>query len=401
MNSWKKCWGYIPIDFGMKIGTLENITQKIRMKLHTEAGQLQIRFTNKYNAAPLTIEHAAIGKWTNGNITENHDIYCQGKTAIQIPAGDSLLSDVIELQTHVTDEVVISLYFKEKHDTFQICQTWNAGSWTSSFDEGDTVSDASWGEKNTLDIFPLLRGDVNRCAAETGISAVLAYTDQSVKELACFGDSITHMSYYFDPLSEALAEKYKGRILTQNCGIGGNRVLYDACFAEEVPGNGHCFGKAGIQRFDGDVFGDTIPDIIFLMEGVNDCTHGLCFHIEEEVPGGGELFEGIKKIVSTAHEKGSKVYISTIMPFGCLEENFREQAEEIRQQTNELIRQNKGIADGFVDLDKIVRDSNNIHVMRDGLHLGDGVHPNAAGGKVIAKAIMDTFALDEKVWGRE
>lgn len=64
-----------------------------------------------------------------------------------------------------------------------------------------------------------------------------------------------------------------------DCGIGGNRVLYDACYVEEIPGHGKCFGEAGVKRFERDVYEDMAPDIVFLMEGVNDCTHGLAFHV--------------------------------------------------------------------------------------------------------------------------
>ena len=49
----------------------------------------------------------------------------------------------------------------------------------------------------------------------------------------------------------------------------------------------------------------TTPDVIFVMEGVNDCSHGFAFHIPEEVPTGSQIFEGIRRIVETGREKGS------------------------------------------------------------------------------------------------
>ena len=79
------------------------------------------------------------------------------------------------------------------------------------------------------------------------------------------------------------------------------------------------------------------------------------------------------------------------MPFGCYEETFREQAEGIRQDLNELLRKNQEIADGFLDLDKIMRKQEDIHFMKDGMHLGDGVHPNEAGGRAIAAAIVEKW----------
>ncbi|MCM1123719.1 MAG: GDSL-type esterase/lipase family protein, partial [Eubacterium sp.] len=223
---------------------------------------------------------------------------------------------------------------------------------------------------------------------------VQVLTQEEVVTMACFGDSITHMSYYFDPLLESLYEKYPSKISLLNCGIGGNRVLYDACYVEEIPGHGRCFGNAGIRRFERDVYEDVEPDIVFLMEGVNDCTHGLAFHVPGEVPTGKQIYEGIKEMVEIGHARGSKVYLSTIMPFGCYEDSFREEAETIRQEANELIRRNQTIADGFLDLDEIMRKEEDIHFMKDGMHLGDGVHPNEAGGGMIAKAIGQKISFE-------
>ena len=53
------------------------------------------------------------------------------------------------------------------------------------------------------------------------------------------------------------------------------------------------------------------------------------------------------------------------MPFGCYEDAFREQAEGIRQDLNELIRRNRETADGFLDLDQVMRKQEDIHFMKD------------------------------------
>ena len=66
---------------------------------------------------------------------------------------------------------------------------------------------------------------------------------------------------------------------------------------------------------------------------------------------------------------------------------------QIREEFNTLLRQNKDLADGFIDLDEIVRKPEDKHFMKDGLHLGDGVHPNKEGGKQIASALLNKFFL--------
>lgn len=399
MKQWKKCWGYVPVDFGIPLGTLGNTTQKIRIKLHTDTTRLRICFTNKGHKKPMILKHVTIGKWNNDRILDIQEVFCDGKSEIKLEPEKSCLSDEIHIELRTEDEVVISAYFKEKQEVFQVCQTWSAGLWKSSYDVGDTSTGEKWGEKKSLELFLPLQEDVNPCEAETGISGILTLVENDVKELAFFGDSITHMSFYFDFISNTLNRKYPGMFLTQNCGIGGNRLLFDDCFVKGIPGNGKCFGKAGIKRFIEDVYKDSIPDVVFIMEGINDCTHGFSFHYNDEIPDGKQLMEGMRQIIDQAHANGSKVWISTIMPFGCFGEPFRVQAEKIRQDFNELIRMNQEIVDGFVDLDEIVRKQENPHLMRDELHLGDGIHPNEIGGQTIGQAILETILKKEQCKG--
>lgn len=92
-----------------------------------------------------------------------------------------------------------------------------------------------------------------------------------------------------------------------------------------------------MKRFEQDIYEDIVPDLLFCMEGVNDCTHSFAFS-EEKKPTGKELWNGLESIIAIAHEKGSKVLISTVMPFGCEKECWKNQAEEIRQDFNGRIR---------------------------------------------------------------
>ncbi len=390
MSRWKKSWGYVPIDWGTEIGTIGNVTQKLWLRNNLSGTAVRLKFSNLYDAQPFMIDHITIGKWNNkiGKITDIQAVTYEGSSKIEVEAGSCIWSDEIPFSLRASDDIVISIYWKEEHTFSGICQTWNAKSWQSIFIESDQCESEEMQGRTAVEVLPFLQNDENKCQGVFGICGVQVLTEDEVVTMACFGDSITHMSYYFDPLLERLYEMYPGRISLLNCGIGGNRVLYDACYVEEIPGHGKCFGNSGVRRFERDVYEDTSPDIVFLMEGVNDCTHGLAFQVPAEVPTGEQIFEGIRKMIDIGHARGSKVYFSTIMPFGCYEDSFREEAEQIRQGANELIRAYQAIADGFLDLDKIMRKEDDPHFMKDGTHLGDGVHPNEAGGKMIADAII-------------
>lgn len=397
MGKWIKSWNYVPINWGIMTDALENITQKVHIRNNLNGTAIKIKFQNLYDTEPLILEKVTVGKMDRRmkEVTSIIPVTYQGDSGITVPAGTAFYSDAVSLNLKESDDLIISLYIHDRHEFYGVCQTWNAGSWQSTFFAGDQTEDETIHGMSTVEAMQFFGYDATPCNAAVGICSIQVMTEDDVVTMACFGDSITHMSYYFDPLMESLYRSYPGKITLLNCGIGGNRLLYDECYAGEVPGHGICFGKAGVKRFEQDVYTDTVPDIIFFMEGVNDCTHGFAFHASKEVPTGDKLFDGLRKVIDLAHQKGSRIYVSTVMPFGCYEEAFREQAENIRQKFNTLIRANSDIADGFIDLDMKLRKPEDMHFMRDGLHLGDGVHPNEAGGAVIAETIFEHLKSGE------
>ncbi len=370
MEEWKKAWGYVPVKWGTEIGTVENITQKLWLRNNLNGTALRVKFSNLYDEQPMVLERVTVGKWDRETeeITKIREVTCQGEGRIEVEPGGFLRSDAISFSVEAADDLVISIYWREAHTFRGLWQTWN-----------------------TIDFLPFFRFDEHVSNGALGIAGVEILTEEQVMTMACFGDSITHMSYYFDPLLEEIYRRYPGRVTLLNCGLGGNRVLYDACHVEEIPGHGQCFGEAAVSRFERDVYEDTDPEVVFVMEGINDCSHGFAFHVPGEVPTGAQLFEGIRKIVRTGREKGSRVYVSTIMPFGCYEEPFRDAAEAIRQECNQLLRNNRDMADGFLDLDAVMRKEENPNFMKDGMHLGDGVHPGQAGGREIAAVIFEAI----------
>ena len=393
MEEWKKAWGYVPVKWGTEIGTVENITQKLWLRNNLNGTALRVKFSNLYDEQPMVLERVTVGKWDRETeeITKIREVTCQGEGRIEVEPGGFLRSDAISFSVEAADDLVISIYWREAHTFRGLCQTWNAKSWQSSFQEGDQTDTGELAGMATIDFLPFFRFDEHVSNGALGIAGVEILTEEQVMTMACFGDSITHMSYYFDPLLEELYRRYPGQVTLLNGGLGGNRVLYDACHVEEIPGHGQCFGEAAVSRFERDVYEDTEPEVVFVMEGINDCSHGFAFHVPGEVPTGAQLFEGIRKIVQTGREKGSRVYVSTIMPFGCYEEPFRDAAEAIRQECNQLLRDNRDMADGFLDLDAVMRKEENPNFMKDGMHLGDGVHPGQAGGREIAAVIFEAI----------
>ena len=91
-----------------------------------------------------------------------------------------------------------------------------------------------------------------------------------------------------------------------------------------------------------------------------------------------------------AKAKGSRVYVSTTGPFGGVGMGWREEGERMRCALNDLIRRGTE-ADDWIDLEALMRDPDDPHFMQEGMHLGDGVHPNYFGGEKIAEAVFDRW----------
>jgi len=313
---------------------------------------------------------------------------------ITLLPGDEFYSDEIDLNVSFIEDLEIFTYFKEESIVKTSCITWCTDIWTSHIYEGDVKEGK---DIPYTEILPFLGKDFYPSRAAIGFYEVALYSEDKVETIAFFGDSITHMSYYSAPLTQMLYRRKPGKVAVINGGIAGNRVSKDAPYAD-VPGHGKLWGDAGVKRIEKDIFEDITPDILFVLEGVNDCSHSFAFK-EDEKATGEIIWNALENVIEIAHSHGTKVIASTIMPFDCTWENWRDKAEAIRQDANAIIRK-KCSADVLVDLDEYMRRPDDIHFMQEGTTYPDGVHPNAEGGRKIAKKLLLPI-LDETVDFRE
>lgn len=216
-------------------------------------------------------------------------------------------------------------------------------------------------------------------------------TEEHVDTIALFGDSITHMSYYSDELSKKLYQNFPGRVSLENYGICGNRILRDASYVPEREGEGACFGDAAVNRFERDVFGEKIPDCVVVLQGINDILHPYIMDHPEEVANSDDLITGMKRLIAITKSYDVPVYIGTLLPFQTDEAlSWYKEAEKIRQRLNDWIRSSSS-TEGVIDFDAAVREKDQIEFMKASYHLGDGIHPNAKGGKVMAEAAYNSL----------
>lgn len=386
---WKTAWSYLPVNYNTSIGTVENITQRTVFRNNLSGTKVKIKFSNIFSCKPLVLDTVVIAKKDreSGKIYDEKPITSGGSKKIIVGPEKELYSDELDFMLRQSDDIVISVYVKEKTDIFSVCSTWSAKCWKTRYGLGGNFThEQEFEETESIDVFPVLKSDPHKADELFGITGILVYTDDKVKTVSLFGDSITHMSYYSDALTERLYNLYPEKIVVLNRGLGGNRLLHDYSHAPEIPGGGTIFGDAGVKRFCHDVYGSEEPDFVIVLIGINDFMHPYAFGHINEVITDKEYENGILQLVKYAHENSSKIFIGTVMPFKHEPNDWFEKAEHQRQKANKWIRCQTE-ADGIIDFDAAVRKPENPEYMLDGCHLGDGLHPNTDGGIRMADAV--------------
>ena len=389
MSKWIPTWHCVPIDYNLDAATFRDITQRCVFTNNLRGDKIRLRFSNLYNDKPMVMDHVAVQACNRvtGELSPRALVTLGGSERIEVAPNSQPFSDEIPLSVTPQDDLLVWQYFGQETVARSVCTTSTWKSWQCTQHTGNFYETEALGFTIKSQLAPALAADPTPSQFLVGLSQLDVLTDDGVQLIGLFGDSITQMSYFSDSLMELLYDRFPGQYAVVNGGIAGNRIQKTFPDAKDFPGGGHQFGIAGRDRFLQDLYDGMTPDIVFVMEGVNDCSHSLVFQ-EPDVPTAQDIFDALAQVVAMAHQRGSKVYLSTISPFGAFGDAWQDQAEALRCGYNDLIRAST-IAEKVVDLDAVVRDPQDPHRMRANLHLGDGVHPNWKGGARMARAVLD------------
>lgn len=391
MSKWIPSWRYVPIDYNQQVGVFENITQKSVFRNNLNGEKLRVRLNNLYSDEEMKITHGAIAlrNRVTGKLSPRMKLTLNGSEELAIPANTSAYTDEISCPVSCQEDFILWLYFGEKTVLRSVCTTSTWQSWQSVQQTGDYAATDALGFTIKPQLVPVLAMDPYPNHFVAGVCEISVLAEDDAKLIGLFGDSITHMSYFSDPLIAILYDRFPGKCAVINGGISGNRIQKSHPAPKGFPGEGHQFGIAGKDRFQADLYNGAKPDYVFIMEGVNDCSHSIVFG-EPDVPTAKDIFDALCNVVDQGKTLGSTVYVTTITPFGAFGDAWRDRVEGIRCEYNDLIR-TRNNADGWIDLDAVLRDPDDPHRMQDGMNLGDGVHPNWQGGTKMAQAVADRF----------
>ncbi|MEN3338107.1 MAG: hypothetical protein V7647_1783 [Acidobacteriota bacterium] len=296
-----------------------------------------------------------------------------GQPGATIYAGQTLVSDPVQLQIRPMADLAVSLYFPgptgaPTTHTFGLRPSYvsQAGNFTATADLAAIDS--------TMQSYYWLAGiDVTAPAdGETVVTFGDSITDgdQSTPDTNGMWPALLSARLQNDPRTSHIG--------VVNAGISGNRLLGD--------------NNSGLARLVPHAL--TVPGVtwITLLEGINDIAAATRPGTTPAVPfTADDLIAAYRQVIEMAHLQGVKVVGCTLTPFGE-SSPYTEVGEAIRQKANDWIR-TSGAFDAVVDFDRATRDPERPTRFRPEADSPDMLHPGDAGYKLMAQAFdLSIFA---------
>lgn len=381
-TQWATTWATAP-EFTGKSDmpqTTELTDCSVREIIHVSFGgkQLRMQFSNEFSKEPVEIKSVYIANLTadeNGRndlpgtdytaIVKKSVRYLtfNGKRNVTIDAGQAIFSDATNFNLQPLQRLSITICYGKT----PVNATSHRGSRTTSYImKGEAKPGKKfitfekldhWYSISSLDV----NGEGNECIPAIGNSI----TDGR-------GTTTNLQNRWTDIANEHLIGRQNNPAGIEygvvNLGIGGNCVL-----------NGG-LSEPAVKRFERDVMSQRNFKYIIIYEGINDIggSNGRSEQVARE------LMDAYKRFIKTAHERGVKVLMATILPFG---KSFYDEGnwfkEAARQTVNQWIRTSKDI-DGVIDFDEVMRDPQNPLQLREEWQ-EDWLHPNAKGYEVMGR----------------
>ncbi|MEV6040486.1 SGNH/GDSL hydrolase family protein [Nonomuraea sp. NPDC052116] len=384
-GSWVRSWGASPQAAHDGLGSLDDhppladVTLRQVVRISGGGRRVRIRFTNEFGTAPFTIGAAQVGLAApGGGVRPGSErvLTFSGASAVTVPAGAPILSDPVDLPLPALAKLSISLYLPGRLETCTCHDPALETGWTIP---GDAVAT------------PTLPENAGVLPVRALISAVELLPDAPAKAIVVMGDSRTDGAgstpdtnhSWPELLAERLAERGMAAGYVSNQGISGNRMLNDG------------IGVAALARFDRDVLATPGLGYVVLSVGGNDI--GISFAPQDGpladflkmFPGApvttDDVIAGYRQLIARAHERGVKVYATTIPPYEGAE-IYTPEGESARQTVNAWIRTG-GAFDAVLDFDAVWHDPERPSRIRADFHAGDHLHGNDAGYRALADSI--------------
>ncbi len=336
-----------------------------------------VRVSNRYGLHPVRIGGGGVSVCTEDGtlLSAPVPLAFSGKSFAILEPGTDLSSDAAVLDIPLDAWLAIDLYYPDR-GRFRSGNIFPLQHRAS--ESGNHVGERAFPER--VSRFRARGLEKRVLPKPIGVfSGVDVLTPPDAGAIVAFGDSITALNQWTGPFSEFLRKEMPGKLSLLNAGISGNRLGHDSW----RPATGGFHGPAGILRFEKDVLAHHGVAVIIALIGINDLLQpGLTAPRDEETDAE-SLIDGLRALIMMAHQEDIPIWGGTITPFGGFLMTHTPEREAVRQAVNTWIRQSNEF-DAFIDFDLAVRDPVSPERLTSSWHIGDRLHPNAAGGRAMS-----------------
>lgn len=376
-SKWVTCWGNATsYREQTELRFTKDITLRYPIRMAFDGSKLRFRFSNLTGNESVHFTATCAYAKDERTIDEKscQDILVNGKEEIQIPPGEEVQSDVLEMEIKANQDITISIYLPDYTDM-------NAGVLiTGPLSKGFyTYGDVSHEGELPLD-------DTRSTSWFYFLNTVDVYTEEKNHCLVCFGDSITAQDWPDILALRAWDEGFKDIAIVRRA-VSGTRILreYD-CITYKA------YGIKGETRFPIEMNVSGCKNVL-IQHGINDIIHPVGTDVNpwrpmSDLPTAVEMEHGYEKFyIEKARDLGLGVYGGTLLPIEGWR-TYAEFREDLRSEFNEWLR-TTDLLDGCVDFDKAVRSKENTNAFKAGCDSGDHLHPSKAGYIAMAHAVPE------------
>lgn len=374
-SSWTGSWATAPEFTGQgdmpQTTTLTNCSLREIIHVGYGGNTLRLQLSNEFSKEPVEIKAVYIADAKDScDIDPRTARYLTfgGKRSATIEPGKTLCSDAVRYALRPLQLLSVTICYGQTPTN----ATSHRGSRTTSF-----IMKGEAKPKKPFRIFERLDHWYNIAAVDVLDAPGLC--------IPAIGNSITdgrgtttnRQNRWTDIANnQLLAAGYEGTpYCVLNLGIGGNCVVAGG------------LSEPALKRFDRDVMGQRNIGAIIIYEGVNDIG-GSTGRSELAAK---DLIAAYQTMIGKAHERGIKVLMGTIMPFG---KSFYDEGnlfkEAARQTVNQWIRTSPEV-DGVIDFDLLMRDPEHPSQLRQEWQ-EDWLHPNASGYDAMGRFAAEQIA---------
>ena len=342
------------------------------MRISSGGSRIRVVVSNEYGRQPLVIGAARVA-FVEGidhiRAGSGHSLTFSDQEQVSIAAGETRISDPIDLAVPALSELAISLYLPQH----------------------TPLTTFHWDGKQTAFITPGKQVNAQRLEGREHVEARLFLSDILVdappdtRALVVLGDSITDGNGSTLDSNRRWTDFLAQRLITQklavlNAGISGARLLEDG------------MGVSALARFERDVLGKPGVKTVILMLGINDISWpGSSFEPDRLVPPKEKLIAGYRQLIDQAHRNNIRIIGTTLMPVegaleGTIVMNYHSaEKEQLRQAINHWIRTSHAF-DAVIDFDLLTRDPEHPTRLLPLIDSGDHLHPGDVGNKAMAES---------------